>query len=89
MFNRNRQLRECTNQLLCFDPFARTIDVVKTTGYGAGSRRSHSATLYENSMIIYGGQSETGHFYNEMLSLDMTTMEWSLLDLKKGLPPFT
>ena len=89
MFNKKRQVRECTNQLLEFDTYERTMTVMKTTGFSAGARKNHCATMYKKSMIIYGGQSESGVFYNEMIVLHMEYLEWAKLHLKSGMQPFT
>ena len=55
MFNPKRQVRECTNQLLEFDPYAKFMSQVKTTGFSAGARKNHCATVFKRSMVIYGG----------------------------------
>lgn len=41
--------------------------------------------MYKKSMIIYGGQSESGVFYNEMIVLHMEYLEWAKLQLKNGM----
>ena len=89
MFNKKRQVRECTNQLLEFDTYDRTMTVQKTQGFSAGARKNHCATMYKKSMIVYGGQSESGVFYNEMIVLHMDYLEWAKLHLKSGMQPFT
>ena len=76
MFNPNRKLRECSNQVIEFDPKDNRVSVVNTTGINVGSRKHHCAAVYKGNMIVYGGQSETGFFYNEMLVLDLTTLIW-------------
>ena len=63
--------------------------MVKTTGYGCGSRKSHCSTIYKDTLMVYGGQSETGFFYNEMIVLYMETLEWVKIDLKRAMIPFT
>lgn len=45
--------------------------------------------MYKKSMIVYGGQSESGVFYNEMIVLHMEYLEWAKLHLKSGMQPFT
>ena len=55
MFNANRQLRECNNQLLEFDPDKQKMSLLKTYGERANARRSHCAAMYEDSMVGYGG----------------------------------
>lgn len=76
MFNRKRQVRECTNQLLEYDIYDRQMKVLKTTGFSAGARKHHVASVYKKSMIVYGGQSESGVLYNEMIVLQLEFLEW-------------
>lgn len=54
-FNRKRQVRECTNQVLEYDLQNASIEVLKTKGVSIGSRKNHSAAAYKGSMIVYGG----------------------------------
>ena len=61
-FNPKRQVRECTNQLLEFDTYERRMTNLKTTGFSAGARKNHCATVYKKSMLVYGGQTESGAF---------------------------
>ena len=39
-------------------------------------------------MIVYGGQTESGVFYNEMIVCHLDHMEWMKLQLKQGMAPF-
>lgn len=39
-------------------------------------------------MIVYGGQTESGVFYNEMIVLHLDFMEWMKVQLKQGMVPF-
>ena len=87
-FHPKRQVRECTNQLLEFDTYERRMVQCKTTGYSAGARKNHCATIYKKSMIVYGGQTESGVFYNEMIVCHLDHMEWMKLQLKQGMAPF-
>ena len=61
---------------------------VKTTGFSAGARKNHCATIFKRSMVIYGGQTESGLFFNEMLVLHLDYMEWAKISLKTGMAPF-
>ena len=54
----------------------------KTTGFSAGARKNHCATVFKKSMIVYGGQTESGVFYNEMIVLHLEYMEWMKIQLK-------
>ena len=82
-------MRECTNQLLEYDVREKNMTVLKTTGYSVGARKNHISAVYNKSMIVYGGQSESGVFYNEMIVLHMEYLEWAKLHLKSGMQPFT
>ena len=55
MFNPKRQTRECTNQLLEFDTYGRSISQLKTTGFSAEARKNHCATIFNKSMVVCGG----------------------------------
>ena len=88
MFNKKRQVRECTNQLLEFDTYERRMVQCKTTGFSAGARKNHCATVYKKSMLVYGGQTESGAFTNDMLVLHLEYMEWMKIQLKQGMAPF-
>jgi len=59
-FNRKRNARECTNQLLEFDYSTKTMDIIKTNGVSASLRKNHTAVTFKNSMIVFGGSSENG-----------------------------
>ena len=88
MFNKKRQVRECTNQLLEFDTYERRMTQCKTTGFSAGARKNHVATVFKKSMIVYGGQTESGAYYNEMIILQLDYLEWMKVSLKQGMAPF-
>ena len=75
--------------MLEFDPEKRRMSVIKTYGERANSRRSHCAAMYEDSMLVYGGQSETGFFFNECLVLHMENLEWVQLKIKQAFQPFS
>lgn len=81
-------VRECTNQLLQFDIYDKRMSVLKTTGFSAGARKHHVAAVFKKSMVIYGGQSESGVFYNEMIVLQLEYLEWMKIQLKNGIQPF-
>ena len=52
-----------------FDTYDKRMTVMKTTGFSTGARKHHVATVYKKSMVVYGGQGESGVFYNEMIVL--------------------
>ena len=88
MFHKKRQVRECTNQLVEFDTYANHMTQCKTTGYSAGARKNHCAVVHKKSMIVYGGQTESGVFFNEMIVLHLDHFEWMKIQLKQGMAPF-
>ena len=61
---------------------------MKTKGLNVISRRDHTAVVYENSMIVYGGIFENGRFSNEMLNYSFINNEWTSLNFKSNLDPF-
>lgn len=61
----------------------------RTTGLQPGARKNHCATVYKKTMIVYGGQTESGAFQSEMFALHFEYMEWMKIGLKQGMQPFT
>ena len=74
--------------MLEFDIYDRKFEIVKTKGYSAGPRKNHCATMFNKSMIVYGGVNESGSFLNEMIVLQVDTREWLKLNFKNGMQPF-
>mmetsp|Transcript_3054 Transcript_3054/g.4674 ORF Transcript_3054/g.4674 Transcript_3054/m.4674 type:complete len:90 (-) Transcript_3054:406-675(-) len=56
MYNRKRQVRECTNQVIIYDTILRTFNIIKTKGISVPPRKDHCAAIFGQSMIVYGGQ---------------------------------
>lgn len=79
MFNRKRQLRECTSQVLVYDTINETLNVLKTKGITVQQRKDHCSAIFGNSMIVYGGQLENGSLPTEMLTLDLQFHDWNYL----------
>lgn len=77
MYNRKRQLRECTSQVAVYDTVEETYYSLKTKGVTVQPRKDHSASVMGNSMIVYGGQFENGVLVNEMLNLDLQFYDWN------------
>ena len=50
--------------------------VSKTNGLSVGARKNHCATVFKNSMLVYGGQTENGVFVSDMIVLQFDNMEW-------------
>lgn len=82
MFNRKRQLRECTNTLLEYDVYDKRIEVIRTRGHPVSARKNHCATLFRKSMLIFGGNLENGNIETEMISLGLDNFEWIKITLK-------
>ena len=81
-------MRECTTQVLVFDFAERAQYILPTKGFSAVGRKNHCATMFQKSMVVYGGQAENGQFLNEMLVLHLDLLEWVKLTIKNGMAPF-
>ena len=46
MYNKKRQMRECLNQVVVFDPKARSMNVLKTSGISIQPRKNHCAAIF-------------------------------------------
>lgn len=79
MFNKKRQVRECTSQVLVYDTINHSFDVLRTKGFSVFPRKDHAACIFGDSMIVYGGVYENGSISNEVLNLDLQFNDWSLL----------
>lgn len=88
MFNRKRQVRECTNQVTLYDTVDKSYQVIKTKGLNVLPRKDHHAAIMGNSMIVYGGLFENGQITNEMLNLDLEYNDWSRIYFKQNIEPF-
>lgn len=89
MFNTKRHIRECTSQVLVFDVHKKYLKVLKTKGISLQARRSHCATIYMKSMIVFGGISESGVHINEMACLDLEYNDWQRINYKANLQSFS
>lgn len=89
MFNRKRQIRECTSQVLVFDSIEKTYNVLRTKGISIQPRKDHCAAIFGHTMIVYGGQFENGAVSNDLLNLDLQYNDWSRINFKQnGVEPF-
>ena len=70
-------VRECTNSVMQFDPDTKTINHIKTFGLSVNTRKCHTAAVYRNQMIVYGGCSENDQIFNDMLAFNLDSHEWS------------
>ena len=55
MYNRKRQVRESTNQTFVYDNKTNKLTLINTKGVTPQERKDHTAAVYGNSMIVYGG----------------------------------
>jgi hypothetical protein len=74
-YSRKRKLRETTNQIVEINLFDKTQQIIKTVGMAVGVRKNHTAATFKNSMVIFGGTSESGMLYQDMLSYNFDTQE--------------
>jgi len=88
-FNRKRQIRECTNQLMEYEIHDRRIEMIKTVGVPVSARKNHCAAVYKRSMLVYGGVLENGTFDQDMISLNFDNFEWLKITPKQPITPFT
>ena len=88
MFNRKRQVRECTNQVTVYDTIDKKYTIMKTKGLNVVPRKDHHAAIFGQSMIIYGGQFENGQITNEMLNYDLEYNDWGRLYFKQNVDAF-
>lgn len=51
--------------------------VIYTKGQPPAKRNDHSATLYGDKIIIFGGNSEEDRFFNDVSILNLSTLTWS------------
>lgn len=86
-FNRKRQVRETTNQIIEIDLLRKTTCIHKTIGMAIGVRKNHTAVTYKKSMVILGGTSENGFLYQDMLSYNFETKEMITVQLIGGQAP--
>ena len=71
-----------------FDFAERAQYVLPTKGISGVGRKNHCATMFQKSMVVYGGQSDNGTYLNEMLVLHLDLLEWVKLTVMNGMQPF-
>ena len=89
MFNKKRMVRECTNQVTCYNVIHKTYSVVRTKGINVLPRKDHHAAIFGKSMLIYGGQFENGSYSNELLNFDLEYYDWGYVNFKQNVEPFS
>lgn len=61
---------------------------INCKGISLAARKNHCATVYGKSMVVFGGQTETGTLLKEMAILQLDLLEWTKINLKADLTPF-
>jgi hypothetical protein len=59
-YNKERGIRECTNNILEFNVATQTLCPLKTDGAAVNVRKNHTAVAYKCSMVVFGGMFENG-----------------------------
>jgi len=55
MYHHQREVRECTDQVLTFDTNMNILSPVMTKGLHILARKDHCAAIIGKTMIVYGG----------------------------------
>ncbi|XP_074032242.1 kelch domain-containing protein 3-like [Leptinotarsa decemlineata] len=75
------------SKLFCFDTNLHCWTTPKTTGNHPRPRDGHSASLWKNHMIIFGGfEEEFNNFTGSIYSLDLERMHWSCMQINGPQP---
>lgn len=60
--------------------------VIYTKGRPPAKRNDHSATLFGDNIIVFGGNSEEDRFLNDVAVLNLSTLTWSHPEVQGFLP---
>jgi N-acetylneuraminic acid mutarotase len=82
-----RQTREFTNQVLVFDSFKNSFNIIKAKGYNVQPRKDHCAAVIGSSMLVFGGMFQNGSLTNELLVFDLDYYDWVRLPIKQSPEP--
>lgn len=63
--------------MLEFDSTSKEVTVVLTHGVSISARQSHTAVAFKQSMVVYGGISESGVLHQDMLAFNFEEREWT------------
>ena len=63
--------------MLEFDFEDKKINLLKNNGISVGLRKNHTAVIYKNSMVVFGGTGEGGFMCNDMLAYNFDDSEWT------------
>jgi hypothetical protein len=89
MFNKKRMIRECSKEMTIYNVALNSYQITRTKGVQVLARKDHHAAIFGKSMIIYGGQFENGQYSNELLNFDLEYYDWSYLNFKQNVEPFS
>lgn len=87
-YNHKRQARDTTNSLLQYDLDTKTVKIMKTGGPVPAMRKQHTAVTYKNSMVVYGGYSDAGWVFNDMLAYHFEDNLWAKVSFAQHVPAF-
>ena len=89
MYNRKKMQRECTSEITVFDIKEQTYKSLPTRGTSVRPRKDHMATIYNKSMIIYGGEYENNDLSDQLLNFDLEYFDFRYIDVKTNPTPIT
>jgi hypothetical protein len=74
--------------MLAYDLNAKTVTVVKTGGLVPAMRKQHTAVTFKNSMVVYGGYSDAGWVFNDMIAYHFEDNVWVKVEFAQTVPAF-
>lgn len=87
-YNHKRQARDTTNSMLAYDLTAKTVAIVKTGGLVPSMRKQHTAVTFKSSMVVYGGYSDAGWVFNDMIAYHYEDNVWVKVGFAQTVPAF-
>eukprot|EP01012_Entosiphon_sulcatum_P056984 TRINITY_DN8068_c0_g1_i1.p1 TRINITY_DN8068_c0_g1~~TRINITY_DN8068_c0_g1_i1.p1 ORF type:complete len:447 (+),score=53.72 TRINITY_DN8068_c0_g1_i1:49-1389(+) len=79
-------IKKIYEELFEFEIDSQTWRAVPTSGYPVLPTLSHTAVLFDNFMVVFGGMAD-GRCHNNLYALDLEKMEWQLLKSVRTAPP--
>lgn len=73
-FNENIKMRECLNDTRTYNPEKNEWKFLKCVGKVLEPRRSHSASIHDKIMYVYGGISQYSHCLSDLWSLNLSNL---------------
>ena len=89
MYDKKRMIRESTNQMSIFNTVTRQYERFVPKGSTIAARKNHLAAVYMSSMLVIGGQLQSGKYCNEIYVFDLQYMDWGHLPCKTEIEPFS